>query len=163
VNETQNTWARLRTIALHDRFMHHSDRTTRKIRENKFCFNESHNGKVKLSLCSINYAIRHEDIWRIGDIAPPFLISALDTSEWSASHPGHFIPPPHPGKDRGWGPQAVWALWIGKNISYPCCESNPGRPVRSPSLYGLSCLGSATTLNLTDVQHMCDWKISGIA
>jgi hypothetical protein len=29
--------------------------------------------KVKLSLCLINEALRHEDIWGSGGIAPPFL------------------------------------------------------------------------------------------
>jgi hypothetical protein len=36
--------------------------------------------KAKLSLCSINYAPCHEDIWGIGGIGPPLLTSAL--SEW---------------------------------------------------------------------------------
>jgi hypothetical protein len=34
--------------------------------------------KVKLSLCFMDSALCHEDVWRIGDIAPPFLTSALD-------------------------------------------------------------------------------------
>jgi hypothetical protein len=33
-------------------------------------------GKVKLSLCLIT--VCHVDIWETGDVAPPFLISALD-------------------------------------------------------------------------------------
>jgi hypothetical protein len=32
----------------------------------------------------------HEDLWGSGGIAPPFLISALDGGEWSASRPYHF-------------------------------------------------------------------------
>jgi hypothetical protein len=47
--------------------------------------------KVKLSLCLIKYAPRHEDVWRSGDIVLPFF-SALDGGEWSASCPSHFTP-----------------------------------------------------------------------
>jgi hypothetical protein len=48
--------------------------------------------KVKVTLCFINFAICHEDIWGSGGIAPPFLTSALDRGEQSASHSGSFIP-----------------------------------------------------------------------
>jgi hypothetical protein len=41
------------------------------------------NVKVKLSL-------RHENLWENGGIAPPFLASALDGGEWSASCLGRF-------------------------------------------------------------------------
>jgi hypothetical protein len=47
----------------------------------------------------------HEDMWGSGGIAPPFLTSALDGGEWSASRPGTFtsekgIPVTH--RIRGW-------------------------------------------------------------
>jgi hypothetical protein len=32
----------------------------------------------------------HEDIWGSGGIAPPFLTSAVDGDEWSASRQGYF-------------------------------------------------------------------------
>jgi hypothetical protein len=35
-------------------------------------------GKMNLFLCLINYALRHEDVWGSGWIAPPFLTSELD-------------------------------------------------------------------------------------
>jgi hypothetical protein len=35
---------------------------------------------------------RHDDVWVSGGIAPPFLTSALDGGEWSASRPGRFTP-----------------------------------------------------------------------
>jgi hypothetical protein len=35
-------------------------------------------------------ALCYENAWRSGGIAPPFLTSALDGGEWSASRPGHF-------------------------------------------------------------------------
>jgi hypothetical protein len=38
--------------------------------------------QVKLSLCSINYAPRHEDGFWSGGIAPQFLTSAQDGGEW---------------------------------------------------------------------------------
>jgi hypothetical protein len=43
--------------------------------------NELHNNKVILSIL--------DDVWRNGDIAPPFLTSALG-GEGSTSSPGHF-------------------------------------------------------------------------
>jgi hypothetical protein len=54
--------------------------------------------------------LRHEDIWSNGGIAPPFLTSALDGGEWSASRPccfttGEIAPGTH--WVRGWvGPRA---------------------------------------------------------
>jgi hypothetical protein len=49
--------------------------------------------KVKLSLCFINQALRHDDIIQgSGSIAPPFLTSALDKGELSASRLGCFTP-----------------------------------------------------------------------
>jgi hypothetical protein len=42
--------------------------------------------KVNLSLCLINQASRHEDVWGSGSIAPPFSILALESVKWSASH-----------------------------------------------------------------------------
>jgi hypothetical protein len=47
--------------------------------------------KEKFSLCSINYAVCHEDV--LGEWthrAPPFLTSALDGNEWITSSPGRF-------------------------------------------------------------------------
>jgi hypothetical protein len=41
--------------------------------------------KIKLSLCLINSAPCHEDVWGSGDIAPPLLTLVLDGGEWSAS------------------------------------------------------------------------------
>jgi hypothetical protein len=46
--------------------------------------------KVNLSLCLINQALCHQDIWGSGGIAPPFLTSSLDGGVWSASRPGRF-------------------------------------------------------------------------
>jgi hypothetical protein len=47
--------------------------------------------KVKLPRPLIKHC---EDIWRRGGIAPQFLASALNGSEWSASRPSHFTPVP---------------------------------------------------------------------
>jgi hypothetical protein len=90
--------------------------------------------KVKLSLCLISYALRHEDVWGSGGIALPFLTSALDGGEWSASRPCRFNP----------GERASGTHWIGgwvgprvrldaveKRKILHCRESNPGRPARS--------------------------------
>jgi hypothetical protein len=41
--------------------------------------------KAKLSLYVISYTLLHEDVWGSAGIAPPFLTSELDGSEWSSS------------------------------------------------------------------------------
>jgi hypothetical protein len=52
--------------------------------------------KVKFSqqlhtLCLINWTPRHDDVWGSGSIASPFLTSALNGDEWSASRLGRFF------------------------------------------------------------------------
>jgi hypothetical protein len=40
-----------------------------------------------------HYTMRtHEDVWRSGSIAPPFLTSALDGTEWLGSRLDRFTP-----------------------------------------------------------------------
>jgi hypothetical protein len=48
--------------------------------------------KVKLSLCIINWGLHHEDVRESKDIGPPFLTSAVDGADWSASRPCRFTP-----------------------------------------------------------------------
>jgi hypothetical protein len=55
---------------------------------------------VKFSLWLINYTLCHEDILGSGDITAPFLTSALDQVQWSASRlsrsdPGESTPVPN--------------------------------------------------------------------
>jgi hypothetical protein len=66
---------------------------------------------------------------------------ALDGSEWSASGPGQIAPPtPYIA---GWvGPRAGLGAVKYRKIACPYRESNPGRPARSSSLYGLNYSGS---------------------
>jgi hypothetical protein len=77
-------------------------------------------------------------MWGNGNTAPPFLTSALDGGEWSASHPCRFTP-----EERT--PSTHWiAGLVGsrtslddmeKRKSYTHCrESNLDRPARSQSL-----------------------------
>jgi hypothetical protein len=56
--------------------------------------------KAKLFLCLINQALCYEDTRGSGGVAPPFLNSALDGGEWSASRPGHLTPGTH--RIAGW-------------------------------------------------------------
>jgi hypothetical protein len=49
-------------------------------------------GKIKLSLCLINYASHHEDVWGSGSIAPPFFISALDKANGKFYDPAALPP-----------------------------------------------------------------------
>jgi hypothetical protein len=46
--------------------------------------------KENLFLYLISQSLSHENIQENGGIAQPFVTLALDESEWSASHPGHF-------------------------------------------------------------------------
>jgi hypothetical protein len=48
--------------------------------------------KAKLSLCLVNHALPHEDVWGSAGIAALFLTAALDGGEWSASRHGRFTP-----------------------------------------------------------------------
>jgi hypothetical protein len=66
-------------------------------------------------------------------LPPPFLTSALDEGEWSASRPGRFTP----------GERFLGTHWIGGLVGptasveavCPCWESNPGRPAPYRSSY----------------------------
>jgi hypothetical protein len=81
---------------------------------------------------------------RMGDwsVAPPFLTSALDGSEWLASSTGRFTPRERASGTHwieGWvGPRAGLDAVEKRKISRPSRESNPGRSTRSPLLYRLS-------------------------
>jgi hypothetical protein len=57
-------------------------------------------------VCLINQALRHEGVWESEDIAPPFLISALDGGEWSASRLGRLIA----------GETAPGTHWMGRLV-----------------------------------------------
>jgi hypothetical protein len=46
---------------------------------------------LNLSLCLINYALGHEDIWESGGTAPSSLTLEVDGNEWSASRLCRFI------------------------------------------------------------------------
>jgi hypothetical protein len=75
----------------------------------------------------------------------PFLTSALDGGEWSASSPGRFTPGTH--WIGGWlGPRAgLHAAEKRIFLTLPGLEFRPlGRPARSQSLYRLSYHGSRT-------------------
>jgi hypothetical protein len=74
---------------------------------------------------------------RSGGIAPPYLTSALDGGESSASRPGRFTSWKTPSGTHwigGWvGPRAGWTLWRRQKISCPCRESNPDSSVIQPA------------------------------
>jgi hypothetical protein len=68
-----------------------------------------------------------------------FLSSTLDGGEWSASRPGHILPPgtgiPVPlVQEAGWASEQVWTQARGKILSV-CQGSNLGCPVCSQTLY----------------------------
>jgi hypothetical protein len=98
--------------------------------------------KINLSLCLINYASRHEYIWVSGGIAPPFLISALDGSEWSASSLGRFIAGEITTDTNcigDWVDLQSRSWHCGEEkTSWPCRELNPCCSTRNLSLYRLA-------------------------
>jgi hypothetical protein len=97
--------------------------------------------KAKLSLCLINWALCHKDIWGSWCIVPPFLTSALIGGKWSASRPCQFT-----AEERATGTHWIggWvALGIGLSLMEKrkilhCRKSLPGRLDHSLSLYRLS-------------------------
>jgi hypothetical protein len=90
--------------------------------------------KVKLSLCLINYASRHEDVWGSGGKAPPFLTSALDGVESLASRPQEKSPT-YPLDGRQCGPQSRSGC-CGKEknvLPLPGIEPRTSQPVAIPT------------------------------
>jgi hypothetical protein len=78
----------------------------------------------------LNSALFHDDIWRSGVIAPPFLTSALDGDEWSNSCPGRFT-------RRGKIPGTHWiGGWKGHSRSAVCGEEKNFDPagIRTPAV-----------------------------
>jgi hypothetical protein len=74
----------------------------------------------------------------------PFLASALDGGEWSASRPGRFTPGERASSThwiKGWvGPRAGLDAVEKRTISFPCQKSNPGRPAaahRNTEIWGV--------------------------
>jgi hypothetical protein len=57
---------------------------------NQFC--KRNEEKCELSLCLNNYVSHHADVWGSGDIASPFLASALDGGQQAASCTSCFTP-----------------------------------------------------------------------
>jgi hypothetical protein len=81
-----------------------------------------------------NFSTISDDIWGSGGTAPPFLTSALDAGEWSASRSCCFIPGERvlgAQKKGGWVGPRVGKSAVEKRIIFQCRESSPGPPVRS--------------------------------
>jgi hypothetical protein len=97
------------------------------------CYYTYYQKKAKLSLCLISQVLCHEYIWGSGGIAPPFLTSALDEGEWSASRPWRSTPgerAPCTHWTGGWVCPKVGLDVLNKTKILHCRESNPGRPAR---------------------------------
>jgi hypothetical protein len=64
-----------------------------------------------------------------GGIAPPFLTSALDGGEWSASRPGWCTPREKGAGTHwigaGWAPEQVWTLWSREKSLVPAGNQTP--------------------------------------
>jgi hypothetical protein len=74
----------------------------------------SHSSPSRTAVLVLNQLTPRHDIWGTGCIAPPFLTSALDGSEWSASRPDRFPPVKEPWcllSEAGSAPEPVWPLW----------------------------------------------------
>jgi hypothetical protein len=97
--------------------------------------------KLKLSLCLINYDPLYEDIWGSG--VPPFLTLALNGGEWSASHPGGFIPREEEQSTHGIGG------WVGPRTDLGNVEKRKS----------LAPAGNQTLAVLPVVCRISDWAI----
>jgi hypothetical protein len=88
-----------------------------------------------------------------GSIGPPFMTSALDGGEWSASRLCCFTPWIRALDSRwteGWvGPSFCLEAMNNRKILH-CREPKPGCPTRSPSLYRLSYCDSTQKWDLKD-------------
>jgi hypothetical protein len=81
--------------------------------------------KVHLSLCLIDQAVCHEDIWGSGGIVPPVLTKALDGGQWSASRPDSFSP-----EEAVAGTQLT-ADWVGSRADLDAVENTKSCPFDS--------------------------------
>jgi hypothetical protein len=66
-----------------------------------------------------------------------FSTSAIDVGEWSASRPGHALPPgkgpPIPiVQEAGWAPEPVWAQRLEEKSSAPAGDRTPNARSSSP-------------------------------
>jgi hypothetical protein len=109
----------------------------------KFCRQKKK--RVKLFLCSVNKALRHEAVWGSGGTASPFLTVSLDGGAWSASRSGRFTPGEKNSRyplDRRQGRHQNRSGHCGReqNLS-PLPEIELRSPAPIPSLYRLSYRG----------------------
>jgi hypothetical protein len=54
-----------------------------------------------------------------------FLTSALEGGEWSASRPGHALPPVPTGQEAGWAPEPVWTQRLEEKSSASVGDRTP--------------------------------------
>jgi hypothetical protein len=109
----------------------------RAVRESAWKPHSTAQAKVKLPLCLNPLCTMPWRRMGCSDIGPPFLNSALNGGEWSASRPQYPL-------DMRLGGAQSWygrTPWREKNLG-----SNPGRPARSSFLYRLSYPSSLSTL-----------------
>jgi hypothetical protein len=101
--------------------------------------------KVNLSQCLISYALRYEDVWRSGVIAPPFPTSAVIGGEWSAPRLYRFplVKEPPVTHWLGWAPGRCRRFGEVKNVALPGIEARPSSPalhrLRHPDAFTWRC------------------------
>jgi hypothetical protein len=92
--------------------------------------------KEKLSLGLINSALRREDVWGGGGIAPPFLTLVLNEGEWSDSHSCRLTPgetTPCTNFTGGWvGPKAGLDVMEKRKLLIPIGNRTPAHRSSSP-------------------------------
>jgi hypothetical protein len=101
--------------------------------------------------------------WRFGGrggIAPvPFLTSALEGGEWSASRPGPALPPVPTVQEAGWAPEPGWTQRVEEKSSAPVGDRTPA--VRSFVRHCTDCLTRFTCCVYTVKNNQRSCSCSG--
>jgi hypothetical protein len=89
---------------------------------------------------------------------------STSVGKWSASRPGRALPlekgpPVSIVQEAGWAPEPVWTQRLEEKILCLCRGPNPGRPVRSQTLYWLSYPDSQRRPKHHDIQNKINERV----
>jgi hypothetical protein len=112
---------------------------------------------IHVSVKQSSPATRHGGAWGESRYSVySYLTSALDSGEWSASHPGRDLPPgkepPVPiGQEAGWAPEPVWTQRL---------EEKPSASVGDRTPVVQSVVRHYTTWATPTPLHLSTWAIN---